>query len=65
MARLARAVFPGLPHHVTQRGKGRARTFFSDDDYRLYRDLLAEYATAADVAVAVRSFGGVSVGFRW
>jgi len=41
MARLARAVFAGLPHHVTQRGNGRARTFFSDDDYRLYRDLLA------------------------
>ena len=24
MARLARAVFPGHPHHVTQRGNGRA-----------------------------------------
>lgn len=51
MARLARAVFPGLPHHVTQRGNGRARTFFSDGDYRLYRDLLAEYAAAAGVEV--------------
>jgi putative transposase len=51
MARLARAVFPGLPHHVTQRGNGRARTFFSDNDYRLYRDLLAEHAAAADVEV--------------
>ncbi len=40
MARLARAVFPGLPHHVTQRGNGRARTFFSVGDYQLYRDLL-------------------------
>jgi putative transposase len=26
MARLARVVIPGLPHHVTQRGNGRART---------------------------------------
>ncbi|MEQ1864768.1 MAG: transposase [Micropepsaceae bacterium] len=51
MARLARAVFPGLPHHVTQRDNGRARTFFSDDDYRLYRDLLAEHAAAAGVEV--------------
>ena len=34
MARLARAVFP-IPHHVTQRGNGRARTFFSDADYQL------------------------------
>jgi putative transposase len=51
MARLARAVFPGVPHHVTQRGNGRAQTFFSDDDYRLYRDLLAEHAAAAGVEV--------------
>ena len=47
MARLARAVFPGVPHHVTQRGNGRARTFFCDDDYWLYRDLLAEHAAAS------------------
>lgn len=51
MARLARAVFPGVPHHVTQRGNGRARTFFSDADYALYRDLLAEHAAAAGVEV--------------
>jgi len=51
MARLARAVFPGLAHHVTQRGNGRARTFFSDGDYRLYRDLLAEHTAAAGVEV--------------
>jgi putative transposase len=51
MARLARAVFAGLPHHITQRGNGRARTFFEDADYRLYRDLLAEHALAAGVEV--------------
>ncbi|WP_316977834.1 transposase [Shumkonia mesophila] len=51
MARLARLVVPGLPHHVTQRGNGRARTFFSDADYRLYRDLLAESCAAAGVEV--------------
>jgi putative transposase len=33
MARLARAVFPGHPHHVTQRGNGRSTTFFNDEDY--------------------------------
>jgi putative transposase len=38
MARLARVVIPGHPHHVTQRGNGRARTFFGDSDYALYRD---------------------------
>ena len=50
MARLARLVVPGLPHHVTQRGNGRARTFFSDADYAFYRDLLADSCAAADVA---------------
>ena len=51
MARLARLVIPGLPHHVTQRGNGRAPTFFSDDDYAVYRELLAASCLAAEVAV--------------
>ena len=51
MARMARTVFEGVPHHVTQRGNGRARTFFGDDDYQLYRDLLAENAAKAGVEV--------------
>lgn len=51
MARLARAVFPGVPHHITQRGNGRQQTFFRDADYALYRDLLAEAAAAAGVEV--------------
>lgn len=51
MARMARAVFPGIPHHVTQRGNGRQQTFFDDGDYQAYRDLLAEQAAAAGVEV--------------
>src|SRR5207244_1105075 len=51
MARLARVVIPGLPHHVTQRGNGRGRTFFDDADYALYRDLLGASCRAADVEV--------------
>ena len=51
MARLARVVIPGHPHHVTQRGNGGARTFFGDSDYALYRDLLAEHCRAAGVEV--------------
>ncbi len=51
MARLARVVIPGIPHHVTQRGNGRARTFFCEEDYALYRDLLAEHCRKADVEV--------------
>ena len=41
MARIARVVVPGLPHHVTQRGNRRQQTFFDDDDYAKYRQLLA------------------------
>src|SRR5437870_11094383 len=51
MPRLARVVIPGHPHHVTQRGNGRARTFFDDGDYALYRDLLGASCRAADVEV--------------
>lgn len=51
MARLARFVAPGLPHHVTQRGNGRQRTFFEDSDYALYRDLFAEAAARAGCEV--------------
>ena len=51
MARLARAVVPDIPHHVTQRGNRRQPTFFSEDDYGLYRELIAESCRAAGVAV--------------
>ena len=49
MARLARVVLPGIPHHVTQRGNGRQQTFFADGDYALYRDLLAAACREAGV----------------
>ncbi|HEY1798301.1 MAG TPA: transposase [Stellaceae bacterium] len=51
MARLARLVIPGLPHHVTQRGNGRAQTFFADRDYAHDRDLLAGACRVAGVEV--------------
>src|SRR5438132_6701822 len=51
MARLARIVVPGLPHHVTQRGNRRQKVFFEDGDYALCRDLLAERCRKAGVAV--------------
>ena len=47
VARLARVVIPGSPHHVTQRDIGRARTFLEDGDSALYLDLLAEVAQRA------------------
>jgi putative transposase len=51
IARLARVVIPDHPHHVTQRGNGRARTFFGDADYALYRDLLAANCREAKVEI--------------
>ena len=51
MARLARLVIPGLPHHVTQRGNGRGQTFFEESDYALYRDLFSAAAQRAGCAV--------------
>jgi len=40
MARIARVIAPGFPHHVTQRGNRRQQTFFCDDDYQVYVNLL-------------------------
>lgn len=42
MARIARVIAPGAPHHVTQRGNRRQKVFFGDDDYALYKTLMAE-----------------------
>ena len=51
MARLARVIVPGLPHHVTQRGNRREPIFFEDGDQEVYRDLLAEQARRRGVEV--------------
>ncbi|MCG8694799.1 MAG: transposase [Minwuiales bacterium] len=51
MARLARIVAPGVPHHVTQRGNRRLETFFDDDDYKAYLALMAEFCAEAGAAV--------------
>jgi putative transposase len=51
MPRIARLVVPGAPHHVTQRGNRKERTFFEDSDYRFYLDLLTEAAANANAEV--------------
>jgi putative transposase len=51
MARLARLVVPGLPHHVTQRGNRRERVFFGDDDYRAYLALIGAAARRSGTAI--------------
>ena len=51
MARLARVVIPGVPHHVIQRGNRRQRTFWKDGDYREYLRLMAAFCKAEKVQV--------------
>ena len=51
MARMARVVVPKHPHHVTQRGARGFDVFFSDADYRLYVQMLAESCEAAGTAI--------------
>lgn len=41
MARIARIVVPGIPHHITQRGNRSQASFFKDDDYREYISILS------------------------
>jgi putative transposase len=43
VSRIARAVAPGFPHHITQRGNRRLQTFFSDDDYLEYLSLVKQW----------------------
>ncbi len=51
MARIARIVIPGIPHHVTQRGNHNDTVFFEDGDYRHYIDLLSKAARKAGTKV--------------
>ena len=51
MARMPRIVVPGYPHHVTQRGNRRQRTFFCEDDYRYYIELVSEYALQVNTEI--------------
>ena len=51
MARMPRVVVPGYPHHVTQRGNRRQKTFFCDDDYRYYIQLLSESVATSDTDI--------------
>ena len=51
MPRIARVVAPGYPHHVTQRGNRRQRTFFCDGDYKAYQALVAEWCMPLGVEI--------------
>lgn len=51
MARIARVVAPGLPHHITQRGNRRQRTFFCKEDYAVYLELMREWCAKCAVEI--------------
>jgi len=51
MARIARVVVAGMPHHITQRGNRRQKTFFTDEDYAAYIDLMAQWCRNYDVDI--------------
>jgi putative transposase len=50
MARIARAVLPGAPHHITQRGNFGQTIFESAEDRQKYLEWLAENAARYGVA---------------
>jgi putative transposase len=51
MARLARIVAVGVPHHVIQRGNRRQPVFFGEADYEAYLRLMAEWCGRCGVAI--------------
>ncbi len=51
MARMARVVIPNYPHHVTQRGNRRQKTFFCEDDYCYYIELITEFSRQSGTQV--------------
>ena len=51
MSRVARIVLAGVPHHVTQRGNNRQTVFFTDDDRRVYLELLGQQARRFGLAI--------------
>ena len=51
MSRIARVVVPEVPHHVTLRGNRRLQTFFYDEDYGAYIDMMSQRCTHGNVEV--------------
>jgi len=51
MPRMARLVVPGYPHHVTQRGARKQETFFCDQDYEMYIEIMAAIKRKLEVAI--------------
>lgn len=48
---MARVIVARYPHHITQRGNRRQQTFFGDDDYAAYIELMADWCRQHAVAI--------------
>ena len=51
MPRFRRLVVPGYPHHVTQRGVRRQKTFFDARDYRHYLAVAEQLLRSHDIEI--------------
>ena len=51
MPRRPRMIVAGIPLHITQRGVNGAATYIDREDYRLYRELLAQVFATRDIHV--------------
>lgn len=51
MARIARVIAPGYPHHVTQRGNRRQTVFFCEEDYQVYIELMSFWCRKHNVDI--------------
>jgi len=51
MSRKARVVFPGNPHHITQRGTNKADVFIDAQDKRYFQYFLNEWTEKCDIEI--------------
>ena len=51
MPRRPRVIYPGVPHHIIQRGNNRQACFFTDEDYCLYLEWLDKYSLESGCAI--------------
>jgi hypothetical protein len=61
MPRIAREVFAGIPHHVTQRGNRRENVFFIDE----YRFGLRRDGLVSTASVHLKVFAGIENWSAW
>jgi len=51
MARLARVVAPGIPHHITRRGNRRQQSLFCQEDDQCYLELMQQFCRLEPVEI--------------